>query len=130
MSFWDTLWSIFWWMFWAYVFVAYLMALFSVLVDIFRDHKLNGWAKAVWILFLVFVPFLTVLVYLIARGSGMGERSRKSYLEDRAASDAYIRDVAGAAADPSQQIERASQLLASGAINEAEFAQLKAKALA
>lgn len=130
MSFWESLWSIFWWMFWAYIFVAYLLALFTVLLDIVRDHTLNGWAKAIWILFLVFVPFLTVLVYLIARGSGMGERSRKSYLDDRAASDAYIRDVAGSASDPAQQIEKASQLLASGVITDAEFAQLKAKALA
>lgn len=130
MSFWESLWSIFWWMFWAYIFIAYLMALFTVLIDIFRDPKLNGWAKAVWILFLVFVPFLTVLVYVIARGGGMGERASKTYQNEKAASDAYIRDVAGSAPDPAQQIEKASQLLASGAITDAEFAQIKAKALA
>lgn len=130
MSFWDSLWAIFWWMFWAYIFIAYLMALFTVLIDIFRDDKLNGWAKAVWILFLVFVPFLTVLVYLIARGGSMGERSAKTFRDERAASEAYIRDVAGSKTDPAQQIEKASQLLASGAITDAEFAQLKAKALA
>jgi len=130
MTFWDSLWAIFWWMFWAYIFIAYLMALFTVLIDIFRDDKLNGWAKAVWILFLVFVPFLTVLVYLIARGGSMGERSAKKVHEERAASEAYIRDVAGSKTDPAQQIEKASQLLASGAITDAEFAQLKAKALA
>ncbi|WP_306440998.1 SHOCT domain-containing protein [Microbacterium murale] len=130
MSFWESVWSIFWWMFWAYIFIAYLLALFTVLIDIFRDHKLNGWAKAVWILFLVFVPFITVLVYVIARGSGMGERASKTYRDEKAASDAYIRDVAGSAPDPAQQIEKASQLLASGAITDAEFAQIKAKALA
>ncbi|WP_221586305.1 SHOCT domain-containing protein [Microbacterium sp. G2-8] len=130
MSFWESFWDIIWWMFWIYVFIAYLMALFSVLIDVIRDHSLKGWAKAIWIVFLVFVPFLTVLVYLIARGSGMGERSSKAFRAEREASESYIRDVAGTKPDPAQQIEKASQLLASGAITEAEFAQLKAKALA
>jgi hypothetical protein len=70
----DGFWDLFWWFFWAFAFVAYLIVLFSILVDIFRDHTLNGWLKAVWILFLVFVPFITGLVYIIARGKGMAER--------------------------------------------------------
>jgi hypothetical protein len=70
----DGFWDLFWWFFWAFAFVAYLIVLFSILVDVFRDHTLNGWLKAVWILFLVFVPFITGLVYVITRGRGMAER--------------------------------------------------------
>ena len=57
-----------WWFLWAFIFITYLFALFAVIGDLFRDHKLNGWAKAVWIIALIFVPFLTLLIYLVARG--------------------------------------------------------------
>ena len=63
----DSFWDLFWWFFWIYVWVALLMILFSIVVDIFRDHSLNGWGKALWIVFLIFVPFLAILVYMIAR---------------------------------------------------------------
>ena len=129
MSFWDTFWAIMWWVFWVYIFVAYLMALFAVLIDLFRDHTMKGWAKAIWILFLIFVPILTALIYLIARGSGMAERSAQAARAEREATANYIRDVASPATAPADQIEKAAQLLASGAITEAEYAQLKAKAL-
>ncbi len=71
----DSFWDLFWWFFWIYVWVALLMILFSIVVDIFRDHSLNGWGKALWIVFLVFFPFLAILVYMIARGRGMAQRS-------------------------------------------------------
>ena len=74
----EQFWSVIWLFFWGFAFVAYLFALFAVITDIFRDHELSGWLKAVWIIFLVFVPFLTVLVYLIARGRSMAERQAKS----------------------------------------------------
>ncbi|WP_105566771.1 SHOCT domain-containing protein [Microbacterium halophytorum] len=128
MSFWETFWSVIGWMFWFTIFVAYLMALFSILGDIFRDKALKGWAKAVWVIFLIFIPFLTALVYLIARGNGMGERSAAAYAESKKQADEYIRHVAHT--DPATQIEKASQLLASGSISQAEFEQLKARALA
>jgi len=67
-------WDLFWWFFWVFVFVTYLIVLFSIIVDVFRDHTLNGWLKAVWLIFLIFVPFLTGVVYVIARGKGMAER--------------------------------------------------------
>ena len=73
-GFWGSFGDLIWWFLWAFVFFTYLMALFVVIGDLFRDHKLNGWWKAVWIIFLIFVPFLTLLVYLIARGKGMSER--------------------------------------------------------
>ena len=71
----DTFWSAFLYIFWIFAFVAFLMVLFTVLVDLFRDHGLNGWWKALWVIFLVFFPVLGVLVYLIARGRGMAERN-------------------------------------------------------
>jgi glycopeptide antibiotics resistance protein len=71
----DGFWDLFWWAFWAFVFVAYLIVLFWIVVDLFRDHTLNGWLKAVWLIFLVFVPFITGLVYIVTRGRAMAERS-------------------------------------------------------
>ena len=94
MSFWENFWDIFWWFFLVYAFIAFLWALFAVIGDLFRDDKLSGWWKAVWILFLVFVPLLGVLVYVIARGKGMTERSMERAQANREASDAYIRSVA------------------------------------
>ena len=75
MSFWENFWDIFWWFFIVYAFFAFLYALFIVIADVFRDNDLSGWWKAVWIIFLAFVPFLTLLVYMMARGKGMAERS-------------------------------------------------------
>ena len=116
-----------WWFLWAFVFFTYLMALFVVIGDLFRDHKLNGWWKAVWIIFLIFVPFLTLLVYLIARGKGMSERGLAQAKEYKAAQDQYIKSVAGAS--PSEEIAKAKSLLDSGAITQAEFDHIKTKAL-
>jgi hypothetical protein len=124
VDFWDILWFILI----SFVFVAYLMVLFSIIGDLFRDHNTSGWVKAIWILFLIFAPFLTALIYLIARGKGMAERQMKQAQEMKAMQDAYIKDVAGSA--PADQIARAKELLDSGAISQAEFDALKAKALA
>ena len=122
-NFWDVLWTIFW----AFAFIAYLFALFSVVSDLFRDRTLNGWWKALWIVFLVFLPFFTVLVYLIARGSGMAERQTERVQQVQQQTDEYIRTVA--AASPVYEMEQATTLLDSGAITSEEFAQLKARAL-
>lgn len=130
MSFWTTIWDVIWWFLTIFVFVAYLMALFSIISDLFRDSKLNGFAKAIWLLFLVFLPFVTALVYLIFRGRGMGERSARQVSEARVATDDYIRSVSGAAATPIEEIARAKQLLDGGAISAAEFDKLKQAALA
>ncbi|WP_404429786.1 SHOCT domain-containing protein [Microbacterium lacus] len=124
------LWSWIAWFFWAFVFFAYLMVLFSILGDIFRDSSMNGWLKAVWILFLVFVPFLTALIYLIARGNSMTQRSMAQAAEMRAAQDSYIRQTAGSGGSTVDDISKAKALLDSGAISQAEFDTLKAKALA
>lgn len=128
MDFWSNFWDVIGWFLWAFIFITYLMAVFAIIGDLFRDSKLNGWLKAVWIIFLIFVPFLTALVYLIARGRGMAERQVKQVNQAQTATDEYIRSVAGST--PTGEIERAKQLLDSGAISSEEFAELKARALA
>ena len=126
-GFWGSIGDLIWWFLWAFVFFTYLMALFAVIGDLFRDHKLSGWWKAVWIIFLIFVPFLTLLVYLIARGKGMAERGAAQAREYKAAQDQYIKSVASAS--PSEEIAKAKSLLDSGAITQAEFDHIKTKAL-
>lgn len=128
MSLWESFWAIIGWFFWAAIFIAYLMTLFSILADIVRDSALKGWAKAIWIVFLIFVPILTALVYLIARGDSMSDRASQSMQENRREAEDYIRSVAHA--DPATQIEKAAALLQGGAISQAEYEQLKARALA
>ncbi len=123
MSFWD----VFWLIVWSFLFVAYLMVLFNVLVDLFRDHELSGWAKAVWVLFLLVFPALTALVYLIVRGEGMAQRSDRAVRQAKSDTEAYIRSVS--TTSPADQIATAKQLLDQGAITEAEFDHLKSKAL-
>ncbi|MFK0241669.1 PLDc N-terminal domain-containing protein [Microbacterium sp. NPDC090281] len=124
MLFWETL----GWMLWATVFIGYLFALFAIIGDLFRDRGLSGWWKAVWVVLLIFLPFLTVLVYLIARGQGMAERSSKAARDAEDATESYIRQVAGKT--PTEEIEAAAALRDAGSISAEEFERLKAKALA
>lgn len=127
MSFWENFGDIIWWFICAFIFISYLYALFAVMSDLFRDHQLSGWAKAVWMVLLVFVPFVTVLAYLIARGTGMAERSIEAADRHREASEAYIRKVA--AVSPSEEISRAKALLDSGTISADEFESIKVRLL-
>ena len=113
-----------------YFIFFYFMILFRILGDLFSDHDTSGWVKTLWIVFLLFVPFIAIFVYLIARGRGMTERAMASAQAADAAQQAYIRDVAGSGDDPTAQISKAQSLLQSGAITTAEFETLKAKALA
>ena len=126
-GFWGSFGDLIWWFLSIFVLFAYIMAVFSVISDLFRDHTLNGWWKAVWVVFLIFVPFLSVLIYLIARGRGMSERSAAQAKQFKDAQDAYIQQVAGST--PTDEIARAKELLDAGSITEAEFQQLKARAL-
>lgn len=127
MSFLSSVWDVVLWALMFTVFIGYLMALFSVITDLFRDHKLNGWFKAIWFVCLIFFPLITVLVYLIARGRGMTERSIAQQQAAQSAADDYIRQVAGS---PAHDIAKAKELLDAGAITQAEFEQLKGAALA
>jgi len=118
---------------WIFVFVAWIMVLFTIIGDLFRDHQLSGWWKAVWIFFLIFVPFLTALIYLITRGKGMAERQMGRMREMQDQQAAYIRDVAGKSGggkSAADSIADAKALLDNGTITQAEFDKLKAKALA
>ena len=125
-SFWDFL----VWLFWFYVIIACIWIFITVFIDIFRDSTLNGWGKALWVIFLVFVPFLAAFIYLIARGRGMAERNAARAAEAQAASADYIRSVAGSSGSSSAaEIEKGKQLLDAGTITQAEFDALKAKAL-
>jgi hypothetical protein len=101
----------------------------QIIRDLFRDSDLSGLLKALWIIALVFAPFLSALIYLIARGRGMAERQGREMASARAATDEYIRSVSGPGG-PADQIASAKQLLDSGAITQAEFDRLKEKALA
>ena len=123
-NFWDIVWLILS----TFVFVAYLLVLFQILVDLFRDHELGGGFKALWIIGLIFLPVMTALVYIVARGRGMADRARAAAQRAKSEADAYIRDVAGKS--PADQIADAKKLLDAGTINADEFARLKAKALA
>ena len=125
MSFWDVVWFIFI----SFLFIAYLMVLFWIITDLFRDRDTSGWVKAIWIVALIFLPILTAVVYLIARGPGMADRQAAQVQQIRAQQDAYIRDAA-AAASPADEIAKAKDLVDSGAISQAAFEALKAKALA
>lgn len=127
MDIWDTFWDFIWLFFWSFAFIAYLMAIFSVIVDLFRDRSLNGWLKALWIICLIFVPFLTVLVYLIARGNSMAERSQRDAATARQETDQYIREVAGSSS--ADEIAKAKALLDAGTITSQEYETLKARAL-
>ncbi|WP_454197087.1 SHOCT domain-containing protein [Nocardia sp. Marseille-Q1738] len=123
----EGFWDFFWFIFATFAFVAYLSVLFSIITDLFRDHESSGWAKAVWIFFLFFVPFLSALIYVVAKNDGMTRRSMAAAQHVRHAQDDYIREVAGKS--PAQNIAEAKALLDSGAITEEEFQVLKAKTL-
>jgi hypothetical protein len=125
MSFWD----FFWLLIWTYIFVAYLMLLFHIFGDVFRDRELGGFAKALWVIFLIVAPFLSVLVYLIARGRGMAERQAGAARQAQAETEQYIQSVASTP-NSADQIASAKVLLDDGTISQVEYDRLKEKALA
>jgi ABC-type multidrug transport system fused ATPase/permease subunit len=120
----DVLWTliiIFAWVIWFWL-------LITVFGDIFRRHDIGGGTKALWVVFVIILPFLGVLIYLIAESKGMAERNQKQVQAAQQQTDEYIRNVAGS--DPAEQIAKAKQLLDAGTISSAEFDALKQKALA
>ena len=126
MSFWDVVWFIII----SFAFIAYLMILFQIVTDLFRDRNESGWMKAVWIVCLIFLPLITALIYLIARGPKMAERQSQAMSDYQASQEAYIRDVAAKGQSPADQIAQAKQMLDAGHITQAEYDRLKEKALA
>ena len=113
-----------------FLFFAWFMCLFWIFGDIFRSKDLGGGGKTLWVIFVIFMPWLGILVYLIARGKGMQERQLEQAREMQAAQTEYIQSVAGSGSSATDQIASAKSLLDSGAITQDEFTALKAKALA
>lgn len=122
-NFWDLMWLILS----TFVFVAYLLILFQIVSDLFRDSELGGGSKALWLIALIFLPMLTALVYVVVRGTGMAKRQRAALERSKSEAEDYIRHVAGKS--PAEQIADAKALLDAGTITQEEFAKLKAKAL-
>jgi hypothetical protein len=111
-----------------FFFVIWIWILITILSDLFRDHALSGWAKAAWVLFLVFIPFLTALIYLIARGSGMRERAIKAQAEAKQHFDSYVREQAHGGS-PADELHKLNELKEKGALSSEEFDRAKAKLL-
>ena len=108
-----------------FFFVVWIWILITILSDLFRDHELSGWGKAAWVFFLVFVPFLTALIYLGVRGSGMRERAIQAQKDAQSQMDEYIRDTAQAS--PADELHKLHDLREKGAISDDEFEKMKAK---
>lgn len=123
--------NVFWTMLWFFIWIMWLFLLFKVITDIFRDHELNGWAKAGWLVLCILVPYLGVLIYVIARGKSMTQRDLKQAKESEAAFQTYIRKTAGSGDGKSHadELARLAELKSSGAITEEEFQKAKAKVL-
>jgi hypothetical protein len=123
-SFGDVMWSMFVFFMW----ILWFWLLFTVFGDLFSRHDIGGWAKAAWSVFVIILPFLGVFIYLIAEGKSMGERAAERAQAQQAEVDSYVRSVASSG--PTDQIAKGKELLDSGAITQAEFDQIKSKALA
>jgi ABC-type multidrug transport system fused ATPase/permease subunit len=116
-----------------FLFAAWLMVLFTIISDLFRDHSISGWGKAAWIVFLIFVPFLAALLYLIFRGSGMHERALQQQRHAQEQLDTYIRQTAGggaSAGSAADELTKLAKLHDSGKLSDQEFEQAKAKIVA
>ncbi len=120
--------EVFWTMLIFFAFVVWIWILFTVLADIFRRHDTSGFAKVLWIIFIIVIPYFGVFIYLIAEHKGMTERTIKAHEAAESEVAQYVKSVAGET-DPASQIAKGKQLLDSGTISQAEFDQIKQKAL-
>jgi hypothetical protein len=121
--------NILWTMLIFFTWVVWIWMMVVILTDVFRRRDISGWGKAVWIIFLIVLPFIGVLTYLIFQHEGMAERQAEAARGQKTQMDEYVRSVAGSGG-PAAEIDKAKQLLDSGAINQTEFDAIKAKALA
>ncbi len=123
--------DLFWTMLWFFVFIAWLFLLFTLFADIFRSKDMGGWAKALWVLFIIILPILGSLVYLIVRGRSMQERAAEDYQEREKAFRGYVRDAAGTTggASVADEVSKLATLRDSGALSAEEFEAQKAKLL-
>ena len=121
--------DVMWTMFVFFAWILFFWMLFGVFGDLFGRHDISGWAKAGWTVFVIILPFLGIFIYLISQGKGMGERAQQRAQSQQAQMDDYVRTVASSGS-PTEEIAKGKELFDSGAISQAEFDQLKARALA
>src|SRR6476620_7791894 len=121
--------QVLWSMMWFFLFFIWIWLLITVFADIFRSHDMGGFAKAIWVIFVILVPYLGVFVYLIARGHKMSEHALEAAQANDAAARAYIQQAAGTSGSSADELARLADLKAQGVIDDAEFARLKAKAI-
>jgi hypothetical protein len=117
---------------WFFLFFIWIWLLITVFADIFRDHEMSGWGKAAWVIFVIILPFLGVFVYLIARGGSMAKRAAQQQQQAQQQFDSYVKSVAGSGAgggSTADELARLADLKSKGVISDAEFEQLKAKAI-
>jgi phospholipase D-like protein/putative oligomerization/nucleic acid binding protein len=125
-TFWDALWTMFVFFLW----ILWFFLLFKIIIDVFRRHDVGGGKKVVWLVFILFLPFLGAFAYIIANGDDMAKRDMERAQAQQAQFNDYVQSVATTGSGPAAEIDKAKQLLDSGAITQAEFDSLKAKALA
>jgi ABC-type multidrug transport system fused ATPase/permease subunit len=113
-----------------FLFAAWLMILFSIIGDLFRDHEVSGWGKAAWTIFLIFVPFLAALIYLISRGDGMRERALQQHQQAQEQMTAYIRQTAGGGGSAADELTKLAKLHDEKKLSDQEFERAKAKIVA
>jgi Short C-terminal domain/Phospholipase_D-nuclease N-terminal len=121
--------GMFWTFLWFFLWIAWIVVLFRVIFDIFRSKDMGGWGKALWVIFVVFLPFLGVLVYLIARGHSMSERDYQDAAAQEKAFQAYVRSAAGTGGGSADELTKLADLRDKGVISDAEFQAQKAKLL-
>jgi len=122
--------GVFWTMLWFFLWFVWILALFKVIVDIFRSHDMGGFAKALWLIFVLLLPFLGVFIYLIARGGKMAERDISDAQKSEAAFADYVRTTAASSGGTANELAKMAELRDKGVLTEAEFAEQKAKLLA
>ena len=122
--------DVFWWMFWFFLWVIWIWMLIAIFSDIFRSPDLGGWGKALWSVFVIVLPYLGVLVYLIARGRKMSEHAMHDAQQRDAAMRSYVRSAAGTTTSAAEEIGRLAELRDAGVLTADEFQAAKAKALA
>ncbi|MFD8011540.1 SHOCT domain-containing protein [Streptomyces sp. NPDC058955] len=124
--------NVFWTMCWFFLWIMWFFLLFRIVTDIFRDHELSGWGKAGWLAFCILLPFLGVLVYVIARGTGMTRRDVQQARASEAAFQEYVRKAAGTSGGSggAAELARLAELKEKGALSDAEYERAKAKLLA
>jgi Short C-terminal domain/Phospholipase_D-nuclease N-terminal len=121
--------DLFWTMLWFFCFIIWIWLLITIFSDIFRSPDLGGWGKAGWTIFVLVIPLLGVLVYLIARGRTMQERRMKEAVDAQQQMDEYIRQTAGSSSSPATELSKLAELHSAGTISDAEFESAKAKIL-